>query len=171
MNVKKVLIPSTCMLIVIAMSVAGCVCGNTGVTPTGVPTVTATPVVTPSPTPTPPFKAELSDWATDKDTYARGDNATGWVYVRNTGDVPIDGIDFTLVIHRSVPIIGDYQIAYNYNMTGLDIKPGKSEKVQFTQKIPAEYSGISTAGNYKFEVTAFLAGKAAGNFSKDIKVV
>jgi hypothetical protein len=48
-NVRKVLIPSTCVLIVIAMSVAGCVCGNTGVTPTGVPTVTATPVVTPSP--------------------------------------------------------------------------------------------------------------------------
>jgi hypothetical protein len=51
-------------------------------------------------------------------------------------------------------------------MTGLDIKPGKSEKVQFTQKIPAESTAGFLAGNYKFEVTAFLAGKAAGNFLK-----
>jgi len=140
-------------------------------TPTGLPTVTVTPVVTPSPTTAPVVSTELSDWGTDKDTYARGDNATGWVYVLNTGEGTIDGMDFTLVIHRSVFLIGDYSITYNYNMTGLDIKPGMKEKVQFIQQIPAEYSGISTTGDYRFDVTAFLSGKAIGNFSKNVRVV
>ncbi len=177
MNARMTLLPSVCLLMLIVMTVAGCICGNTGVTPspvatpTGLPSGTATPMVTSSPTPAPVISADLSDWGTDKDTYARGENATGWVYVRNTGDQTIDAMDFTLAIHRSVPILGDYRIDYNYNLTGLDIKPGKSEKVQFTQKIPAEYSGISTAGDYRFDVTAFLAGKTAGNFSKGITVV
>ncbi len=167
------------MLIAITMFASGCICCNTGVsptptpvaTPTGLPSGTATPVVTPSPTPVPAYSAELSDWGTDKGTYARNENATGWVYVHNTGEPTIDRMDFTLVIHRHVPIIGDYSIAYNYNMTGLNIRPGKTEKVQFVQNIPAEYSGISTAGDYRFDVTAFLAGKPVGSYSKDIKVV
>jgi hypothetical protein len=169
---------AACVLIAITMFTAGCICGNTGVsptptpaaTPTGLPAGTATPMVTSSPTPAPAVSAELSDWGTDKDTYARNENATGWVYVRNTGDRTIDRMDFTLVIHRYVPIFGDYSITQFYNMTGLDIRPGEKEKVQFVQKIPAEYSGISTAGDYRFDVTAFLAGSAAGNFSENIKV-
>ena len=80
-------------------------------------------------------------------------------------------MDFTLVIHRSVFLIGDYSVTYSYNMTGLDIKPGGKEKVQFVQQIPSEYSGISTAGEYRFDVTAFLDGDMVGEYSRDIRVV
>ncbi|OPY27328.1 MAG: hypothetical protein A4E28_02058 [Methanocella sp. PtaU1.Bin125] len=175
MNCKKTSILTICLIIVTTIALSGCICGNTSVTPTPTPTPAATPIttstVTPSPTPGPAMSAELSGWRTDKDTYARGENATGWVYVYNTGDGTIERMDFTLVIHRSVFLIGDYSITYNYNLTGLDIKPGGKEKVQFVQQIPSEYSGISTAGDYRFDVTAFLAGHIAGEYSKNIRVV
>lgn len=128
------------------------------------------PTISPTPSPQPIVSARANDWGTSKDAYARGDTATGWVYVTNTGNVPLDTIDFTIVIKKTVFFI-PVEKSEDYSKTGLNIAPGETRRVDFSQSIPAEYSGMSTAGDYQFTVTAKLAGRDIGSFSKGIKIV
>lgn len=121
-------------------------------------------------TPQPIANVTATDWGTDKTTYARGDTATGWVSITNTGNVPVDQINFTIVIKTTfffVPV----SRTYSYSSTGLDIQPGERRRVQFSQAIPSEYNGMSTAGDYQLDVTASLAGNAFSTYSESIKVV
>jgi hypothetical protein len=118
----------------------------------------------------PVMSGQAKDWGTSKDTYARGETATGWVYVTNTGNVPIDKIDFIITIKKTVFFI-PIEKSYDYSKTGLSIAPGDTQRVEFTQAIPSEYSGVSTAGDYQLTVTAKLAGQEIGHYSKGIKVV
>ncbi len=122
-----------------------------------------------TPTPVPVVSGYADNWGTSKDSYARGETATGYVYVTNTGNVPITQIDFTIVIKKTI-LFFPIEKSYSYNKAGLSIQPGKRERVEFSQSIPAEYEGISTAGNYQFTVTALLAGKSIGSFSKSITI-
>jgi hypothetical protein len=110
------------------------------------------------------------DWGTSKDTYARGETATGWVYVTNTGNVPIEAIDFTIVIKKTVFFLPIEKSA-DYHKTGLNIAPGETQRVEFSQSIPSEYSGMSTAGDYQLKVTAKLAGQEIGSYTTNMKVV
>jgi hypothetical protein len=139
--------------------------------PTPLPGTNETnPIVSPTPSPQPVVSAQAKDWGTSKDTYARGETATGWVYVTNTGNVPIDALDFTIVIKRTVFFV-PVEKSYSYSKTGLNIQPGETRRVEFSQPIPAEYSGMSTAGDYQLKVTALLAGKEIGSYSGSMKVV
>jgi hypothetical protein len=124
----------------------------------------------PTPSPQPVLSGTAKDWGTSKDTYARGDTATGWVYVTNTGNVPIDTVNFVIVIKRTVFFV-PIEKSYDYSKTGLNIRSGETQRVEFSQLIPSEYSGMSTAGDYQFKVTAKLAGNDIGSFSKSMKVV
>lgn len=117
----------------------------------------------------PIVSAQTSDWGTNKDSYPRGDTATGWVYITNAGNVPINAVDFTLVIKRTIFFV-PVERSFDYGKTGLNILPGQKQRVEFSLSIPAEYSGMSTAGDYTFTVTAKLAGNKIGSFSKAIKV-
>ena len=130
---------------------------------------TVTPTPSPSPTPVPVVSGSADNWGTSKDSYARGETATGYVYVTNTGNVPITQIDFTIVIKKTI-LFFPIEKSYSYNKAGLNIQPGKTERVEFSQSIPVEYEGISTAGNYLFTVTASLAGKSIGSFAKGITI-
>lgn len=132
-------------------------------------TVSPTPAPSSTPAPVPIVSASTGEWGTSKDTYARGDTATGWVYVTNTGNVPLDTLDFTIVIKKTVFFI-PIEKSQDYSKTGLNIAPGETRRVEFSQAIPAEYSGMSTAGDYTFTVTAKLAGNDIGSFSKGIRV-
>jgi hypothetical protein len=150
------------ILLVFCALVAGCICSGPGtVTPTPLP-----PTGTPVPGPT----ANLTGWGTDRDTYARNSTATGWVNVTNTGSVPIDQVDFAIVIKRTILFV-PVEKSFSHSATSLDIRPGETKKVQFSLIIPAEYQGISTAGDYEFVVTASLAGKDLGNYKKSITVI
>jgi hypothetical protein len=126
--------------------------------------------VSPTPSPQPFVSAQAKDWGTSKDTFARGETATGWVYVTNTGNVPIDALDFTIVIKKTIFFV-PIEKSYDYGKTGLNIAPGETRRVEFSQAIPSEYSGVSTAGDYQLTVTAKLAGEEIGHYSKGIKVV
>jgi hypothetical protein len=132
-------------------------------------TVSPTPTPSSTPTPLPIVSATTNEWGTSKDTYPRGDTATGWVYVTNTGNVPITALDFTIVIKRTIFFV-PVERSFDYSKTALNILPGQRQRVEFSQSIPAEYSGMSTAGDYTFTVTAKLAGNNIGSFSKAIKV-
>jgi len=118
----------------------------------------------------PIISGKAENWGTSKDSYARGDTATGYVYVTNTGNVPIDKVDFSITVNKLIWGISVGEISSSNSQTGLNIKPGEMRRLEFSQSIPAEYSGISTAGDYKFAVTASLAGKTIGSFTKNIRV-
>jgi hypothetical protein len=45
------------------------------------------------------------------------------------------------------------------------------QQVAFSQSIPSDYQGVSTAGDYKLLVKASLNGNEIGSFSKNIKIV
>ena len=124
----------------------------------------------PTVTPTPVISGTASGWGTSKTTYNRGDTATGWVNVTNTGNVPITAVDFTIVIKRTVLFV-PIEKSYSYSKTGLNILPGETQRVEFSQAIPAEYSGMSTAGDYQLKVTAKLANKEIGSYTTALKIV
>ena len=116
------------------------------------------------------MSAQLTGWGTDKDTYARGDTAIGWIYVLNTGNVPIDRVDIKVVVSRMI-FFYRYSKEYDYSPTGLGIQPGENRRIEFNVLIPAEYQGISTAGDYNLDATVSVGGKQIGSFSKGMKVV
>lgn len=130
--------------------------------------VTPTPVSTP--TPVPVFSATTSNWGSDKDAYPRGSTATGWVYVMNTGNVPIDQIDFTILVSKTIWFV-PVEKTFTYNATGLNIQPGSNQQVAFCLSIPSDYQGISTAGDYRLTAKAYLIGNEIGSFSKNIKII
>jgi hypothetical protein len=161
MKTRPALLSGAFILLVFCTLVAGCICSGPG---TGTPTP-----LPPTSTPVPGQAANLTGWGTDRDTYARNSTATGWVNVTNTGSVPIDQVDLAIVIKRTILFV-PVEKSFSHSATSLDIRPGETKKVQFSVIIPSEYEGISTAGDYRFVVTASIAGKAVGNYSKGITV-
>lgn len=142
-----------------------------------VSTVITTPVQTSTPTPTPTpvtgnVSAELTGYGTDKDTYSRGDTATCYVNVKNTGDVTIDQVDFRVDVYRSA--FGMMIHAINnqtYTVDQQGIQPGTTKRVEISVLIPSEYKGVSTAGSYRFDIVVFAGGKEIGKFSENVAVV
>lgn len=136
------------------------------------PTPTPGPGASPTPTAGPPgiVSAELTGWGTDRDTYARGDTATVYLIVKNTGTAVIDQVDYSITAYRYIFSIPISLGTESYSSTGLGIQPGQSRRIEFSETIPAEYEGISTAGDYRFDVSVSVGGSSIGSFSKNVKV-
>ena len=119
----------------------------------------------------PTTSAELTDYGTDKDTYHPGEAATGFIVVKNTGNTAINEVTTSVSARRSVPVIGSITVGSQaYTSRDLNIGPGETRRIEFTQEIPAEYKGISTAGDYTFDVTVKVGDTEVGSFSKSVKV-
>ncbi|CAJ37268.1 hypothetical protein [Methanocella arvoryzae] len=132
---------------------------------------TSTPGISPAPV-TGTMDARMIGYGTDKDTYSRGDTALCYVEIENTGEVPIDMVDFRVDVYRSafgvmIRVIDNE----TYTVDNQDIQPGETKRVEIAVVIPAEYQGVSTAGTYKFDIVVSVEGKEIGRFSKDVKVV
>ena len=94
---------------------------------------------------------------------------TGWVDVTNTGNVPITEMTFTIVMART-----DFPLSKsdNYYPSGLNIQPGQTQRITFSEVIPATYAGFPTSGPYRLTATAILAGrKIDDDYSKAITIV
>jgi hypothetical protein len=114
--------------------------------------------------------AEIN-YGTDRDVYNRGDTVNGFVEVRNTGDTTIDRADVKVSVSRNVPIIGAMRLASrDLTLTDLNIRPGGTKRMEFSEKIPAEFAGISTAGRYRVTASVTVDGKDIGTFTKDIEI-
>ena len=116
--------------------------------------------------------AQLVNYGTDKDTYKRGETANGYATIKNTGSTVIDTVTISAKVSRSMPLVGSLSVlSKDFKVTGLNIKPGETKKVQFSVNIPSTFSGFSTAGSYDIKGNVLVNGKQLGSFSKHIKVV
>jgi hypothetical protein len=110
-------------------------------------------------------------YGTDRDVYNRGDTVNGYVEIKNTGNTVINEGTVSVSVSRNVPILGTMKLgSRDINLNNLNIKPGETMRKDFSETIPAEYAGISTAGKYKVTATVMLDGKNAGTYSKDVQI-
>ena len=141
-----------------------------------VPSVTVAPAkTTPAPTTSASspsgMSAQVANYGTSSDTFKRGERATGFVAIKNTGNTPINDITASVSANAKLPVIGTTSVGNkDYTFSGLNIQPGETKRVEFAVDIPAEYKGISTAGTYDLHVTMKTGGQDIGSFSKTVKV-
>lgn len=133
----------------------------TGSNPTPVPTVSG-PQIT---------SATIVDHGTDKDTYNRGDTATGYVTIKNTGNTVINNMVMDVSVSKSIAFLGFVKVAEeSYPYSAKNIQPGDTGRIEFSTVIPSDYKGISTAGDFEFEVTVTAEGTSVGSFTQSVKV-
>lgn len=138
-----------------------------------VPTVTVAPVATATPAPAVQAapSAEVVNYGTSSDTFRRGERASGFVTIKNTGTMPIDEITASVSANAKLPVIGATKVgSQDYTFSDLNIRPGETKRIEFAVDIPSEYRGISTAGDYDLQVTMKAGGREIGSFSKSVKV-
>jgi uncharacterized repeat protein (TIGR01451 family) len=135
---------------------------STGGNPTPVPTASG-PRIT---------SATIVDHGTDKDTYNRGDTATGYVTLKNTGNTVINNVVMDVSVSKSFSFIGYVKVEEaSYPYSGENIQPGETRRIEFSTIIPSDYKGISTAGDFDFEVTVAAEGISVGSFTQKVKVL
>lgn len=145
------------------------------VTPVPV-TPTPTPVATPAPTAaavtgTSGTSAQLVNYGTDKDTFNRGEQATGYMTIKNTGSTVINDVTTSVSARKAVPVVGETTLgSKDYTFNNLDIKPGETKRVEFKVDIPSEYMGVSTAGDYTINVNVKTGATEIGSFSQTVKI-
>jgi uncharacterized repeat protein (TIGR01451 family) len=137
--------------------------------PTGHSTVSPTPVPTSSgPAIT---SAEIADHGTDKQVYDRGDTATGFVVIRNTGNTVINNVNMNVSVSKYISFLGYVNVGRtSYPYRDEKIQPGDTRRIEFTTVIPKEYQGMSTAGDFEFSVDVTAEGRDVGSFTQIVKV-
>jgi len=153
---------------------------TTTVTTVPATTVTATPVTKGAATATPAdtkpagtqtASGQLVGYGTDKDTFSRGEQATGYIQVKNTGTAVINDITASMSASANVPVIGQTTLGTkDYTFSDLNIQPGETKRIEFKADIPSEVKGVSTAGDYSLHATIKAGGSEIGSFSKDVKI-
>ncbi|HEY3273047.1 MAG TPA: hypothetical protein VGJ92_04755 [Methanocella sp.] len=134
---------------------------------TTVPVVTVTPVPAARAAPS----ARMVNYGTSSDTFKRGERATGFVTIKNTGNMPINDVTATVSANVKLPVVGSTGVGNkDYTFNNLNIQPGETKRIEFAVDIPSEYKGISTAGDYDLHVTMKTGGKDIGSFTKSVKV-
>lgn len=110
-------------------------------------------------------------YGTDKDVYNRGDTVNGYVEIKNTGNSVIHDGTVSVSVSRNVPILGALKVASkDISLNSLNIRPGETMRKEFSESIPAEYAGLSTAGKYKVTATVTLDGNNIGTYTKDVEI-
>ena len=161
------------------------VTAKTVASPTATPismttTVSATPVTKAAATATPTATmatgtqtaaGQLVGYGTDKDTFSRGEQATGYIQVKNTGNTMINDITASISASAKVPVVGQTTLGTkDYTFSNLNIQPGETKRIEFKADIPSDVKGVSTAGDYSLHATIKAGGTDLGSFSKDIKI-
>lgn len=138
-------------------------------TPVPATTVVASPTAAAAQSGT--TSGQLQNYGTDKDTFSRGEQATGFITVKNTGSAPINDLTVSVSGAAKLPVVGQATLgSRDYTFSDLNIQPGDTKRVEFKADIPSEYKGVSTAGDYSLHVTVKAGSTELGNFTKDIKV-
>ena len=134
---------------------------------TTVPAVTVTPVPAAQAAPS----AQMVNYGTSSDTFKRGERASGFVTIKNTGTTPINDVTASVSANAKLPVVGATRVGgKDYTFNNLNIQPGETKRVEFAVDIPSEYKGVSTAGDYDLHVTLKTGGQDIGSFTKSVKV-
>lgn len=144
-----------------------------GATASPAPTAAVTVTVTPTPAAAGEgtTSAKIVNYGTDSDTFKRGERATGFVTIQNTGNTAINDITAIVSAKAELPVIGSTAVgSKDYTFSDLNIKPGETKRMEFAVDIPSEYRGVSTAGTYNLDVNLKAANTDIGSFSKTVKV-
>lgn len=144
-------------------------------TPTPGATAVPAPTVTVTAMPVAPAggaaSAKIVNYGTDSDTFKRGERATGFMTIQNTGNAPINDITTSVTAKAQLPVIGPTAVgSKDYTFNDLNIQPGETKRIEFTVDIPSEYRGVSTAGTYDLDVNVKTGSTNIGSFSKSVKV-
>ncbi len=139
------------------------------------PSVTVVPAATAQPTAAAvaggATSAQILNYGTDSDTFKRGERATGFITVKNTGGTVINDVTTSVSADVKLPVIGATSVGTkDYTFNNLNIKPGETKRIEFAVDIPSEYKGVSTAGDYDLHVAVKAGGTDIGSFSKSVKV-
>jgi uncharacterized membrane protein len=127
--------------------------------------------VTPAPATQGAPSAQLVNYGTSSDTFKRGERASGFVTIKNTGTTPINEVTASVSASAKLPVIGATRVGgKDYTFDNLNIQPGETKRVEFAVDIPSEYRGVSTAGDYDLQVTMKTGGRDIGSFTKSVKV-
>ena len=115
--------------------------------------------------------AKIVNYGTDSDTFKRGERATGFMTIQNTGNTPINDITTSVSAKAQLPVVGPTGVgSKDYTFSDLNIQPGETKRIEFSVDIPSEYKGISTAGTYGLDVKVRTGSTDIGSFSKSVKV-
>jgi uncharacterized membrane protein len=115
--------------------------------------------------------AEIVNYGTSSDTLKRGERATGFITVKNTGNAAINDVTTSVAANAKLPVVGEAGIgSKDYTVNNLNIQPGETKRIEFTVDIPAEYKGVSIAGDYDLNVRVRANGQDVGSFTKTVKV-
>ena len=139
-------------------------------------TGTVQPTTLPSPMadegPAKAIDAQLMDYGIVNKTVNRGENAVGFVLIKNTGDRVINEVNMSITLDREVPAVGKITLGdKDFTISGLNIQPGDTKKIEFSALIPNEFQGISTAGDYNLKATVYAGAKDIGTFEDTLRVV
>lgn len=116
--------------------------------------------------------AELAGFGTDNDTYNRGDTATVYFIIKNTGTVPIDEAKLHISVARYVSMIGYVNVqTSDKTLASLNIQPGDTKRAEYAITIPSDYQGVSTAGKYTFTVDVIVWDVRIDTFTKEVQVL
>jgi hypothetical protein len=138
--------------------------------PVGTPSGNTYPVV---PTPVQPVikSAEFVGWGTDKDSYNRGEMATTYIVIKNTGTIPVNETRLDIKVERYVSVVGYVNLqSTTTTLTDLNVQPGETKNVEYKITIPSDYQGIPTAGKYRFTIDVYVWDTKIGNFQKEVEV-
>ncbi|HMK45405.1 MAG TPA: hypothetical protein VK436_02160 [Methanocella sp.] len=117
------------------------------------------------------ISGEMVGHGTDSDTYNRGDTAKCYVEVKNTGDATINRVIVDVDVYKSVWGVMIKAIDnQSYVKDDQNIAPGETGRVEIAIPIPDEYDGMSTTGDYRFDVSVIVGDRKIGSFSEKVKV-
>lgn len=115
--------------------------------------------------------ARITDYGTDKDTYRGGETATGYLTVENTGSAPISSVSAAVTVFGDVPLLGHTSLfTKDIAVPDSRVAPGETKRFTFSVPVPAEYGGMSTAGNYDLQIAVKADGRDLGGFTKAVTV-
>ena len=102
-------------------------------------------------------------------TYHPGDVAKGYLVIENTGDRTVHRIAVKVTVYPR-RLFG-LPVGHKTETFDVELLPGKSTRLEYSQEIPAEIMGISTKGSYRLKAEIAADGVPVTTFSKQVDVI
>jgi uncharacterized membrane protein len=102
-------------------------------------------------------------------TFHAGDVATGYMVVANNGSSTIHDVKVTVTVYPDA-ILG-FPAGYHSETFNVELAPGESKRIEYSQPIPAQLIGISTAGHYRLDIKVEADGGYVTTLQRSVDIV